>query len=503
MKSLLHIPEPRLLFRHNQATEDPRDGLTLFGPLDQSKPYGIKAGVIGTESGVKSFERWVEWVQSPICSSAPLPGRPPFPGFETVFRTNWNVKPLLTLSVTDDDIDQYLYLDDAHQRVFGTVGVFSRMILEAIREEVEKPEIWFVVVPDRVWKYCRPNSIVEPDLRQKAVKAFKQARHAKQFYETRSLFPEMEEEATPYVYEEQFHNQLKARLLDAMALTQIVRESTLSNTQRLGDPDFDARAAARQSEIAWNLCTAVFYKVGGRPWKVADIREGVCYIGLVFKKDETTGTSKNACCAAQMFLDSGDGVVFKGALGPWYNDETGDFHLSYEAAKALGELAIRSYKKKTGSPPKEMFVHGKVRFETAEWAGFRDAVGKETNIVGVQIREERNLKLFRKGQNPVLRGLANIRGERSAHLWTRGWTPRIRTYPGREVPNPLIINVSKGEADITVVLKDILSLTKLNYNTCIFGDGMPITLKFADAVGEILTAGPITDVPPLPFGHYI
>ena len=60
-----------------------------------------------------------------------------------------------------------------------------------------------------------------------------------------------------------------------------------------------------------------------------------------FKKDETTGTSKNACCAAQMFLDSGDGVVFKGALGPWYNEDTGDFHLSHEAAKALGELAIK------------------------------------------------------------------------------------------------------------------------------------------------------------------
>src|SRR5260370_29325279 len=73
----------------------------------------------------------------------------------------------------------------------------------------------------------------------------------------------------------------------------------------------------------------------------------------------------------------------------------------------------------------------------------------------------------------------------------------------REVPNPLIIDINKGDADINVVLKDILALTKLNYNTCIFGDGMPITLKFADAVGEILTAGPIKDVPPLPFGHYI
>jgi hypothetical protein len=54
-----------------------------------------------------------------------------------------------------------------------------------------------------------------------------------------------------------------------------------------------------------------------------------------------------------------------------------------------------------------------------------------------------------------------------------------------------VIDISKGDADINVVLRDILALTKLNYNTRIFGDGMPITLKFADPVGEILTAGPI------------
>jgi hypothetical protein len=71
------------------------------------------------------------------------------------------------------------------------------------------------------------------------------------------------------------------------------------------------------------------------------------------------------------------------------------------------------------------------------------------------------------------------------------------------VPNPLKIDIVKGNADISVVLRDILALTKLNYNTCIYGDGIPITLKFADAVGEILTAGPVKDIPPLPFSYYI
>jgi len=166
-------------------------------------------------------------------------------------------------------------------------------------------------------------------------------------------------------------------------------------------------------------------------------------------------------------------------------------------------VVIRSYKNKFNDAPAELFIHGRVRFGDEEWSGFRAAVGSETKLVGVRIREEKNLKLYRKGQNPVLRGTAHIRGKRSAHLWSRGWTPRLQTYPGREVPNPIVIEISKGEALIEIVVQDILALTKLNYNACIFGDGMPITLKFADAIGEILTAAPLKDVPPLPFSNYI
>jgi hypothetical protein len=54
-------------------------------------------------------------------------------------------------------------------------------------------------------------------------------------------------------------------------------------------------------------------------------------------------------------------------------------------------------------------------------------------------------------------------------------------------------------------MADVLALTKLNYNSCTYGDGKPVTLKFANAVGEILTAGPTSlgSGPPLPFKYYI
>ena len=100
-----------------------------------------------------------------------------------------------------------------------------------------------------------------------------------------------------------------------------------------------------------------------------------------------------------MFLDLGDGVVFKGNVGPWYNPEIGDYHLDREAAANLVNLALETYKTNTGKMPSELFLHGKVQFNDDEWAGFRDAVVDKTNLVGVKIRESNDLKIIQKSKN--------------------------------------------------------------------------------------------------------
>jgi hypothetical protein len=503
MNPLIRIPEPRLEFGFGQTVEDPRDGLTLFGPLSKGKPYGIRAGVIGTSTGISLFKRWVRHARLPVFPLKPQAARPSFPGFEAAFRTQWEVDPVIELTVDLAAIHKHLYLDDRHQAVFGTVEVFSKPILDASSEEEAKVDLWFVVIPDEVKKYCRPQSTVELSLRQKADLRLP-IRYARSLKDAPSLFEEHNRAATAYEYEVNFHNQLKARLLDDRIVTQIVRESVLANT-----PDSDTNApsarAILRSAIAWHIATAAFYKSGGRPWKVADVREGVCYVGLVFKQETRSQDPRSACCAAQMFLDSGDGVVFKGNVGPWYSTRSGEYHLREDGARELAAQAVRAYSAHSEwhSPPKEMFLHGQTWFGDQEWDGFREGVPSETNLVGVRIREDSDIKLYRCGQNPVLRGLAYLRSDISASLWTRGWIPRMQTYPGREVPNPLSIEVCRGQADIRVVLRDIMALTKLNYNACNFADGRPITLKFSNSVGEILTAGPYEKEPPLPFRHYI
>ena len=102
------------------------------------------------------------------------------------------------------------------------------------------------------------------------------------------------------------------------------------------------------------------------------------------KNDEKNQDGSAACCAAQMFLDSGDGVVFKGRVGPWYTGKRGHYHLSREAAEELLSKAVADYRKRRDNhDPEELFIHGRTSFNDDEWAGFEAAAGNSTRVVGV------------------------------------------------------------------------------------------------------------------------
>ena len=170
------------------------------------------------------------------------------------------------------------------------------------------------------------------------------------------------------------------------------------------------------------------------------------------------------------------------------------------------QQVVKAYEKDHGGPPAELFFHGRQRFSDDEWKGFESAVNASlTRLVGVRIRSSQELRLFRPNADvPVLRGTAVTLSRKEGCLWTNGYIPRLRTYPGFETPKPIQIEINRGTADMMTVMADVLALTKVNYNACDFSSGLPVTLKFADRVGEILTASPKgLQAPPLPFRFYI
>ena len=513
---IIHLDEPQLEFRFGQKAAYPRDGLYLFGPIDAAATLRqVRYGVIGTPESLRRFTEWAGQVSDFI--DVPPPGRMSkqieahhvaFPGFSQAFAASWSAAPARTIvDIDEQDLLRCMRIANRHEAIKTTVDVFvDRLVAERKRDE-DPPAFWYVVIPEFIYELGRPRSTVPVGDRVRG-KVTLGEKAAAELATQPLLFgqEEAEADAEVYKYHKNFRRQMKARLLDHQIVTQIVRETTLTPHEFLKSNLQLKRRVEDPATIACKLSTTSYNKRGGRPWQLADVRPGVCYVGLVYKEQPQEGAdARHACCAAQMFLSDGEGVVFRGALGPWYQPDTKQFHLDREAAENLVSTVLDEYRSRHPDDPAELFIHAKSWFSDEEWQGFQAACrGKRTNVVGVQISDGWDqLKLFRPGSYPTIRGTAMLLNERSAFLWTSGYVPRLDTYMGPDTPNPLHVTVRRGEAALETVLGDVMALTKINFNTCLFNDRKPVTIRFADAIGDILVSAPVQSEPRLPFKFYI
>jgi hypothetical protein len=499
---LIFIKEPQLTFGYSQKMEDPRDGLTLFGPYTRSTSSGqLSVGVIGPERQRSFVIDYLRKIHKPVVSKEADVARPFFPGLEAAFGVFINFDAVQQIDVDPNSIVDFLKYTDNHQRVFHLSKLYADKLHKYLNEEHTNVSVWFVAIPDEIYRYGKPKSkIPKAEDNIKTGLTSKERKSMQPF-----LFQEMNELKEAYEFEINFHNQLKAKLLADKIITQIIRESTIAYEELWTDIDKVEYQKIFDTAKAWNIATTLYYKSGGLPWKLGDVRAGVCYLGLVYKKLGQEANGLNACCAAQMFLDSGDGMVFRGNIGPWYNPESKEFHIKKADAFELLSMSLEAFRAKSeiNEYPKEVFIHAKTYFDDEEWDGFLEAASNKTKLVGVRIRNDNTFKLYRDFSYCVPRGSALIYTDTFAYLWSNGYIPRLQTQLGLETPNPLSVEITRGANDIEVVCRDILALTKLNYNACLFADGSPVTLRFADSIGEVLTAGNNVQSNVLPFKHYV
>ena len=509
---VIHIKEPLLSFGYGQKLEYPRDGLYLYGPSAEAGiTPDMRYGVIGTAKGVERFRIWAKTVcgfinvpENVVNSKSKGLQHIPFPGFEQAFGTEWNTQPVAIISDIDSEIlINTLKISNRYEAIKNAVSMYVERLTAAHNRLENPPSFWFVVIPEEVYLLGRPQSKLTAEEKIQGKITVSKAR-ARELEYRLSLFEDVALDAEVYKYAVHFRRQLKARLLKDRIVTQIVRETTLTPEDFVTESGRPQRRLQDPANIAWNICTCSYYKSGGKPWQLADVRPGVCYVGLVYKKAKPEDTDRYACCAAQMFLSDGDGVVFRGALGPWYSPDRREYHLDKRNALKLIQMVVNEYKAIRGRAPSELFIHARSAFNYNEWSGFELGCPTQTKLVGVQIFDARdNLKLYRMGNYPIIRGTAVILTPQNAFLWTTGYVPRLDTYMGPETPNPLQIKVQKGNCELTTVLSDVLQLTKINFNSCIYNDRLPVTIKFADAVGDILLSAPMEGDPKLPFKYYI
>ena len=170
--------------------------------------------------------------------------------------------------------------------------------------------------------------------------------------------------------------------------------------------------------------------------------------------------------------------------------------------RALIDMVLEQYRYENGDRlPHRVVIHKSSRFESEEHQGFRQALREVSEIDLVSLTPTSDARLLRTGKYPPLRGTVFHAGDIS-YCYTSGYI-RGKGYPHGHVPSPLQIADHKGDTSRTELLREVLVLTKMNWNSANMFGLMPITLRFSRLVGDILREVPENEKPRSKYKFYM
>jgi len=188
-----------------------------------------------------------------------------------------------------------------------------------------------------------------------------------------------------------------------------------------------------------------------------------------------------------MFDERGKGFILKGKRA---QTESRGRHpyMTQDDAKQLIADALTAYKNHHRHYPARVIVLKTSQFREEEAEGILEAIdeaGAELRDL-VWVQESYSVKVLRDGNYPVMRGTF-VELDGKGLLYTNGSIPYYGTYPGLYDPRPLLLCPYKGhDSTVAQIAREVLSLTKVNWNSTQMNQKLPIPIRAARSVGEIL-----------------
>jgi len=175
-----------------------------------------------------------------------------------------------------------------------------------------------------------------------------------------------------------------------------------------------------------------------------------------------------------------------------------------QMATKLVDLVLDRYQAEMQQTPRRVVVHNTSRYWPAERIGFRDALSKRvTQFDLVALSPQSEVRLLPANQYPALRGTCFRVGDLD-YLYTTGYIAELEQYLSGHVPTPLLIADHVGhDTPRDTLLREILILTKMNWNSAHLGGLRPITLEFSRLVGDIMREIPPDREPLTNFKFYM
>jgi hypothetical protein len=276
--------------------------------------------------------------------------------------------------------------------------------------------------------------------------------------------------------------------------TQVFQETTTGMTD-------SRRKLDHQSVVAWNLFNGLYFKVDGLPWGPTALPPASCFIGISFFRP-LGSTSTLRTSVVQAFDENGEGLILRGHRFDLDERDGKSPHLHEEMAAELISMVLERYRQERGQLPQRVVVHKTSRFEPEERAGFEDALRGIGRYDLVSLCPTSHNRLLRAGKYPPLRGTAFTIGDVS-FLYTSGYLSSIGRYPHGHVPSPLQVADHVGDTPRRQLHREIMVLTKMNWNSANMAGLMPITLRFSRLVGDILREVPDDRTPQPKYKYYM
>lgn len=492
------LPEPELEFFNGKSGWEPKR--MLHAPISGHRQHNVKEirlGLVALPDEVPAVKRWLERMHHLIVSDESNARRfRAFPGTETVFKCRFELPKQFIRTIDTKRYQEILSLrkNESFEELLRLYGDRIRTLFGDLR-----PDCVLVCFPEELAEL----RITNPRLTHGERIALERLQKEEEEEQLELFEPTQEErrlaaELEPQAEELLFRNFYRALKADCMmhpnpVPIQVMRRHTYVDDETL----------QRQSDAtrAWNLTTSLYYKAGNIPWRPRGLSTDTCFVGVSFHHLKRRSGDLIYASVAQAFSSDVEPFALKGATIPPGQVRDKRPYLTEQQAAELMRDVIAAYELHTGCRPARVVVHKTSRYQMEEERGFRQGLLDEIAACELVWVAPTGFRLLRKGMQEPWRGTLCSVGGDEHYLFTTGFVPWWDEYPGPHIPAPLQIG-AVGKTDMIERAREILMLTKMNWNNAEGIGRHPITLSFARKVGAIMTEIGDEDVNPNPLYRY-
>jgi hypothetical protein len=271
--------------------------------------------------------------------------------------------------------------------------------------------------------------------------------------------------------------------------TQFLREKTVVPT-----------ASCR---VKWWLSLALYAKAMRTPWRLDCMDEDSAFVGIGYSVDGHALNNQHILLGcSHIYSARGEGLQFR--LGRIEHPiiRGRNPYMSLDDARRTGETIRQLFFDARMRLPKRVVIHKRTHFTKEEQNGLAQGLEGVQNIELIEINTEESIRFLASklmgdkltiDKFPMPRGAAIILGDDAALLWLHGHAPsvqneRFKYYQGkRRIPAPLLIKRYRGDSDLELVSREILGLSKMNWNHFDYYSRLPASLDSASAIARVGT----------------